>query len=114
MKNVRFPHSCIIYTITGVTPFSDGERQEVWSGVCRKELLSVSTFRGSDSVPKSRYRIQLGIVDGGVERGAIVSGIIAGMLVDVEDAQGAFVGLEINDAYCGQLGTSLFCDESKT
>ena len=46
---VRFPHRCVIYTITDVTPFSEGTRVVVWEGRCRKESnTSVRTFKGAD------------------------------------------------------------------
>ena len=94
-----------------VTPFSDGERVVMWSGVCRKESnTSVRTFKGTDSVLKADYRVQLGNEDG---TGAIVEGIVAGMLIDVTDRQGTFVGLTISDAYAGNLGTTIYCDNPK-
>lgn len=126
MNNVRFPHRCTIYEVTGVTPFSDGEKRVVWSGRCRKENR---TYGVREDVPKTNYRVQLGAVVGGklsgdadaaygdrsgMEVGAKVAGIKAGMLIDVEDAQGVFVGKTITDAYCGNLGTSVFFGESKT
>lgn len=126
MNNVRFPHRCTIYEVTGVTPFSDGEKRVVWSGRCRKENR---TYGVREDVPKTNYRVQLGAVVGGelsgdadaaygarsgMEVGAKVAGIKAGMLIDVEDLQGVFVGKTITDAYCGNLGTSVFFGESKT
>lgn len=126
---VRFPHRCTIYTMTGVTPFSSGERTVIWEGRCRKESnTSIRTFKGTDSVLKSDYRVQLGALVGGElsgdtnaaydgrtgeECGAIVEGIMAGMLIDVEDKQGEFEGLSISDAYASCLGTTLCCDNPK-
>lgn len=126
---LRFPHRCVIYTIADVTPFSEGRRVVVWEGRCRKESnTSIRTFRGKDSVLKGDYRIQLGCLVGGdlpgdsdfaadgeegMECGALVGGIRAGMLVDVEDMQGNFAGLIVSDAYVGQLGTSVYCDDPK-
>lgn len=103
----RFPHTCEIYTMTDPTPFSDGEKVVVWSGVCRKERMSDST--GRDSVITADYRIQLGVIENGRETGAIVPGIKAGMNIDVTDMQGSFT-LTVKDAYAGQLGTSVFAD----
>ena len=103
----RFPHTCEIYTMTDPTPFSDGEKVVVWSGVCRKERMSDST--GRDSVTTADYRIQLGVIENGRETGAIVPGIKAGMNIDVTDMQGSFT-LTVKDAYAGQLGTSVFAD----
>ncbi len=103
----RFPHTCEIYTMTEPTPFSDGEKVTVWSGICRKELMS--TGKGQEYVIKADYRIQLGEVVNGKEVGAVVSGILAGMYCKVTDLQGTFE-LTIKDAYAGQLGTSVFCD----
>lgn len=125
----RFPHTCVIYTMGEVTPFSDGEKQILWSGRCRKESnTSIRTFKGADSVYKSDYRVNLGALVGGElegdadaaydgkngeEVGAIVRGIKAGMYIDVTDKQGTFVGLTISDSYAGELGTSVYCDNPK-
>lgn len=125
----RFPHRCVIYTMNDATPFDDGERSVIWEGRCRKESnTSVRTFKGSESVLKSDYRVQLGALVGGdlagdanaaydgrldEECGAVVGGIVAGMLIDVEDMQGLFSGLTISDAYASKLGTTVYCDNPK-
>ena len=49
----------------------------------------------------------------GDEVGAIVEGIKAGMLIDIEDKQGLFEGLQISDAYAGNLGTTVYCENPK-
>ena len=126
---IRFPHTCTIYTMSEASSFSEGEKVVLWSGRCRKESnTSIRTFKGSESVLKSDYRVQLGALVGGSmegdndaaydgkegqECGAIVRGIVAGMLIDVTDAQGTFEGLTISDAYAGQLGTSVYCANPK-
>jgi len=130
----RFPHRCSIYTMTEPTGFETEEqiaalKKVVWEGRCRKESnTSIRTFKGSENVLKGDYRIQLGALVGGnllgdkdaapdgqqgKECGAVVGGIIAGMFIDVTDRNGSFT-LSINDAYAGNLGTSLYCDEYKT
>lgn len=125
----RFPHRCVIYTMSEATPFDDGEKVVLWEGRCRKESnTSVRTFKGAESVLKSDYRVQLGSLVGGdlagdanaaydgrngEECGAVVGGIVAGMLIDVDDKQGHFEGLTISDAYASQLGTSVYCDNPK-
>lgn len=127
---VRFPHRCTIYTWEGVTSFSDGEKVILWEGRCRKESnTSVRSFTGSDAVMKSDYRIQLGALVGGElsgdkdaaydgrpgeECGAIVSGVKAGMLVDVDDKCGEIHELSVTDVYVGNLGTSVYCNLVKT
>lgn len=126
---VRFPHRCVIYTITDVTPFSEGTRVVVWEGRCRKESnTSVRTFKGADGVYKSDYRVQLGSLKGGSlpgdanaaydgvegkECGAVVSGIVAGLLMDVVDPQGNTEGLMVSEAYTGNLGTTVYCNTPK-
>lgn len=125
----RFPATCEIYTQGEVTPFGEGTRTTVWTGRCRKESnTSIRTFKGTDSVLKSDYRIQLGALVGGTlagdadaspdgrdgeECGAIVTGILAGMFIDITDRQGTFEGLVISDAYAGELGTTVNCDYPK-
>ena len=126
---VRFPHRCTIYTMSGVTDFSEGEKVIIFEGRCRKESnTSVRTFKGADSVIKADYRVQLGALIGGdlagdalaapdgrqgEECGAVAGGIRAGMFIDVTDLQGDFVGLTISDAYAGRLGTTVYCDNPK-
>ena len=127
---VRFPHRCVIYTYTEVTPFSDGEKLVLWEGRCRKESnTSIRSFVGSESVMKSDYRVQLGAVVGGdlagdkdaaydgrpgEEVGAIVKGLQSGMLMDVEDKGGEMKELSVTDVYAGNLGTSVYCNIQKT
>lgn len=126
---IRFPHRCVIYTYTSSTPFSQGEKVVVWEGRCRKESnTSIRTFKSSEHVYKSDYRVQLGSLVGGSlsgdafanplgkkgeETGAVVSGIQSGMLIDITDMLGEFVGLSISDAYAGTLGTSVYCNHAK-
>lgn len=131
---IRFPHRCTIYVMDNPTGFETEEEIEalkrvVWVGRCRKESnTSIRTFKGSENVLKGDYRVQLGALVGGdlqgdadaepngrngEECGAIVYGLKAGMLVDVEDRNGHFT-LNLNDPYAGNLGTTLYCDEYKT
>ena len=126
---IRFPHRCVIYQMTDADNFSDGERTVVWEGRCRKESnTSIRTFKGQDFVLKSDNRVQLGALVGGnlpgdvnaapdgkegKECGAVVSGIVAGMLIDVVDLTGTYIGLPISDCYAGQLGTTVYCDDHK-
>lgn len=79
----------------------------IWEGVCRKERMSNGT--GEDNVRLADYRINLGEVVNGKEVGAIVTGLHAGLDIEVTDLQGTFI-LDIKDAYAGQLGTSVFAD----
>lgn len=125
----RFPYRCTIYQMTDPTPLSDGEKNVVWIGRCRKESnTSVRTFKGTDNVLKGDYRVQLGALVGGElsgdadaepngksgeECGALVGGLNAKMLIDVKDRCGIFT-LNINDVYAGELGTTLYCDLAKT
>lgn len=125
----RFPHRCVIYFVKDPTPFSEGGKVILWEGRCRKESnTSIRTFKGSDSVIKSDYRVQLGALVGGElpgdadaaydgkqgeECGAVVEGIKAGMFIDVEDKQGLFEAMTISDAYAGELGTSVYFDNPK-
>lgn len=125
----RFPHRCEIYYMEGSGSFEEGEKVVLWRGRCRKESnTSIRTFKGSESVLKCDYRVQLGALVGGClegdkdaaydgrkgeECGAIVEGIRAGMLIDIVDKQGSFNELTISDAYAGELGTSLYCDDPK-
>lgn len=131
---VRFPHRCVIYYYDGFTGYETDEeissaKVVVWEGRCRKESnTSVRTFKGTDNVLKTDYRLQLGSLVGGnlpgdadaaydgrkgEECGAIVHGIKAGMLLDVTDGQDTFNGLTISDAYQGNLGTTVYFDDLK-
>lgn len=126
----RFPHHCVIYTFTDVTPISDGVKKILWEGRCRKESnTSIRSFVGNDSVMKSDYRVQLGAIVGGdlqgdrdaaydgrpgEECGAVVVGLKSGMLIDVEDNCGEMKELSVTDVYSGNLGTSVYCNIQKT
>lgn len=79
----------------------------IWEGVCRKERMSNGT--GEDNVRLADYRINLGEVVNGKEVGAIVTGLHAGLDIEVTDLQGTFI-LDVKDVYAGQLGTSVFAD----
>lgn len=130
----RFPHRCTIYEMQEPTGFETEEelanlKKIVWEGRCRKESnTSIRTFKGQEYVVKGDYRVQLGALVGGElsgdadaepngrtgeECGAIVFGLKAGMLLDVQDRGGEFT-LNLNDLYAGNLGTTLYCDEYKT
>ena len=126
INNIRFPHRCTIYEVSEATPFKVGEKRVIWTGRCRKENR---TFGVREDVPKTGNRIQLGALIGGnlpgdadaaygdrsgMEVGARVQGIKAGMLMDVEDSQDTYVGKTISDAYCGNLGTSVYFEDNKT
>jgi len=158
----RFPHRCVIYTMQEPTGFETEQeiaalKKVVWEGRCRKESnTSIRTFKGTENVLKGDYRVQLGALVGGSllgdkdaapdgrdgeECGAVVSGLQAGLLIDVyerdkvqawEDSLTASSSssssnsssseeelqpsctLNLNDAYVGNLGTTLYCDEYKT
>ena len=131
---VRFPHRCVIYRMKDPTGLETEEEIEalkevVWEGRCRKESnTSIRTFKGTENVLKGDYRVQLGALVGGElpgdadaepngrngeECGAVVYGLKAGMLIEVDDRNGHFV-LNLNDPYAGNLGTTLYCDEYKT
>lgn len=125
----RFPHTCTIYSMGTVTPFSEGTKEVLWTGRCRKESnTSIRTFKAGDNVLTADYRVQLGSLVGGSlsgdanaaydgrageECGAVVTGIHAGMLIDVTDRAGEHIGLTISDAYAGELGTTVYCNEPK-
>ena len=107
----RWPHTCEIYKVEGGGSFSDGEKVTIWAGVCRRELMGRGS--GHDFVLESDYRINLGEVVNGKEVGAIVKGITAGMYIEVVDGQGHAV-MVVKDAYCGNLGTTVFADRHFT
>ena len=131
---IRFPHRCTIYSMQNPTGFESEEevaalKTVIWEGRCRKESnTSIRTFKGSENVLKGDYRVQLGALVGGElagdkdaasdgrsgeECGAVVSGLMAGLFVEVTDKCGTFT-LSLNDTYAGNLGTTLYCDEYKT
>ena len=121
----RFPHRCTIYTTEDPTSFSDGVKNVLWEGICRKESnTSIRTYKSTESVLKDDYRVQLGCKVGdecaapdyhrfGDEVGAVVEGLKAGMFIDVEDRCGVFEGMVISDVYAGNLGTTVYCDNPK-
>ncbi len=130
---IRFPHRCEIYSMGEVTPFSDGEKVVHWRGRCRKEAnTSKRVFKSGNTttgqVVVTQYGIQLGALVGGrlsgdadaapdgrvgEECGAIVEGIKSGMMIDVIDRQGKVEKLLVADAYCGNLGTTVYFENPK-
>ena len=55
--NPEFPHSCIVRRVTDVTPFSDGESETIYEGICRRESsANIRTFKqGTSSVGQVVY-----------------------------------------------------------
>lgn len=132
---LRFPHRCTIYSMGTPTGFESEDeiaalKDVVWEGRCRKESnTSIRTFKGTEHVLKGDYRVNLGAVVGGElagdvnaapdgrsgeECGAVVLGLKAGMFVDVYNGDVFQCTLNLNNAYAGNLGTTLYCDEYKT
>lgn len=129
VKNPRFPHRCVVYRETA-DPFSEEDdavvRTYIYGGDgctdlecgdctcmgtdkcpcrCRKESsTSKRTFK-TNGVIRSDYRLAL---PGQVE------GIRGGDLMDIVDKQGKYLRCEVTDAFCTNLGTSIFFNYPKT
>lgn len=93
--NPRYPHTCTIYRMEGVTSFSDGELVKVYEGVCRKESsTNIRTFNAGNSTTgkadTADYRVSLP---------GIVKELQKGDFVDVTDFIGTEKGMRV--VYCG-------------
>lgn len=60
LGNPRFPHTCTIYRIEGVSAFSEGTKQVLYKGECRK----YSGYRATDpdGVAKEIFALSIPIV----------------------------------------------------
>jgi hypothetical protein len=106
INNPRFPHTCAIYRLVGVTNLNDGEKSVLYEGECRKESsTNLRTFK-TNNVIKADYRVALPI------KGKC--DIKAGDFVDVTDFSGAYTGCLIAEVYPSNLGTSIYFNLSKT
>lgn len=109
MNNPRFPHRCVIYRREGATSFNpDGERVEIYNGICRKSSsTNIRTFNtGSNATGKvdvADYRIS---VPGGIK------GVQKGDLIDVTDLISTEEGLRIVMVGATQLGEFKTTDEN--
>ena len=60
LRNPRFPHTCTIYRIEGVSAYSEGTKQVLYKGECRK----YSGYRATDpdGVAKEIFALSIPIV----------------------------------------------------
>lgn len=109
MLNPRFPHTCTIYRLQGVTSFKpQGDKVVVYEGVCRKSTSqSIRSFdtgvQATGKVDAADYRISVP---------GIVKGIQKGDLVDVADLIGEEKGLRVIIVGATQLlggATEMLC-----
>lgn len=64
-NNPRFPHKCTIYRMEGETSFSEGKRDILYEGECRKYgNTSLRTFK-TENVVKADYALSIpGVIEG--------------------------------------------------
>ena len=77
VENPRWPHTCKVYRMRGVSNFSKGEQEIIYEGPCRKYgNTSIRTFTGNDGVQRADYALSIP---------GQIRGISTGVLIDVED-----------------------------
>lgn len=90
--NPRHPHRCVVYRMAGETEFSDGEREVLYSGPCRK--YTTRNSRTSASTQSSQYTLS---VPAPVKA-------LAGDRVEVDDGIGHFEGV-VTEVSSSNIGT---------
>lgn len=82
VNNPRFPHTCVIYHMEGVTSLNpEGFRTEVYNGTCRKS--SSGSIRSFNSGSLTMGKVDT--ADARVSLPGIIKGIKKGFFVDVVD-----------------------------
>ena len=82
VNNPRFPHTCVIYHMEGVTSLSpEGFRTEVYNGTCRKS--SSGSIRSFNSGSLTMGKVDT--ADARISLPGVVKGIKAGSFVEVTD-----------------------------
>lgn len=104
--NERYPHSCRVYRLTGVTPFSDGERTLLYEGKCRK----YSGYRPTDpdGVSKELFALSLPMVYGNGDGTCPKEGDV----VEITGRGGEWTG-RVTSVMAGNLGTTLHWEDVK-
>lgn len=124
LRNPRFPHTCTIYRIEGVSAYSDGTKQVLYKGECRK----YSGYRATDpdGVAKEIFALSIPIVyrmDNayGISYQGDVSRIeevnleakpSEGDVVEIVSPMGVFEG-RITQVMMGNFGTTIHWEDVK-
>lgn len=82
VNNQRFPHTCVVYHIEGVTSLKpNGVRTDVYNGACRKS--SSTSIRSFNSGSSTMGKVDT--ADARISMPGIIKGIRAGSFVEVTD-----------------------------
>lgn len=124
LRNPRFPHTCTIYRIDGVSAFSEGTKQVLYKGECRK----YSGYRATDpdGVAKEIFALSIPIVyrmddayglsyQGDVSRIEVVNletKPSEGDVVEIVSPMGIFEG-RITQVMMGNFGTTIHWEDVK-
>lgn len=99
----RFPHTCMVYGVTGETPFGEGVTHIFYQGECH--MYGSSTLRTfkQQGVIKGEYAVDIP---------KLVKGVNSGDLIDVTDYNGSFVGCVVTNSmpvvYGKHEGTTIY------
>lgn len=108
VNNIRFPHKCTIYKLTGGDEWTEGKKEVVYSGECRLyNNDSIRTFYRNTN----RGRLSYG--DYAVNIPATGLRIEVGMFLDATTNTGYFNETPILDVYAGNLGTTIYISNVK-
>lgn len=124
LRNPRFPHTCTIYRIEGVSAYSEGTKQVLYKGECRK----YSGYRATDpdGVAKEIFALSIPIVyrtddayglsyQGDVSRIEVVNleaKPSEGDVVELISPMGTFEG-RITQVMMGNFGTTIHWEDVK-
>lgn len=124
LRNPRFPHTCTIYRIEGVSAYSEGTKQVLYKGECRK----YSGYRATDpdGVAKEIFALSIPIVyrmdnayglsyQGDVSRIEVVNletKPSEGDVVEIVSPMGVFEG-RITQVMMGNFGTTIHWEDVK-
>jgi len=73
VENPRWPHTCKVYRMRGVSNFSKGEQEIIYEGPCRKYgNTSIRTFTGNDGVQRADYALSIPGQIRGISTGVLI------------------------------------------
>lgn len=124
LSNPRFPHTCTIYRIEGVSAYSEGTKQVLYKGECRK----YSGYRATDpdKVSKEIFALSIPIVyrmdntyelshQGDASKIEVVNKETRpseGDVVEIASPMGIFEG-RITQVMMGNFGTTIHWEDVK-
>ena len=99
----RFPHTCMVYRVSGETPFGEGVQKVFYQGKCAMNGSSTLRTFKQQGVIKGEYAIDIP---------ELVKGVNSGDLIDVTDYNGTFEACVVTSSmpvvYGSREGTTIY------